>query len=71
MFLEGNNLAVFGTEKRQRRTFTNVDIFDVSDKKLPKILKNFFVSGRYFDGRKLQDGFIYLISTHSVGSMIP
>jgi hypothetical protein len=70
MFIEGNYLAVFGTEIRGEY-ITYVDIFDVSNKQIPKHLKKYGMTGRYFDGRKLQDGYVYLISTHKLSSTIP
>jgi hypothetical protein len=64
MFLEGNYLAVFGTMFRPKGQLTYVFTYDVSDKRNPRPLKSYGMSGRYIDGRKSKDGFVYLISTH-------
>lgn len=50
--------------------YTFIKIYDVSNRGRPYLLKEFQVSGSYFDGRKLENGFMYLVTTNSF-SYIP
>jgi hypothetical protein len=43
-------------------SYTFIKIYDVSNRGKPFLLKEFQVSGNYFDGRKLDNGFMYLIT---------
>jgi hypothetical protein len=89
IFIEGNYLAVFGTQVDtnyaylgppiipvatfttmvQLRpislnviTYTWIKIYDVSNRARPILIKDCKIQGSYFDGRKLLNGYVYLIS---------
>ena len=45
--------------------YTWVNIYDISNRGHPFLIKQYKFEGRYKDGRKLQNGFVYLITSHS------
>jgi len=51
--------------------YTFIKIYDVSNRGRPFLLKEFQVSGSYFDGRKLENGFMYLVTTYSFNYIRP
>ncbi len=79
MFLNKDRLVVFYNGNDQRFAIPQYDympspvftptthaiVIDVSDRENPKILKNYEISGNYFNARMIGD-YVYLISTSSV-----
>jgi len=63
LFVEGRYLAVFGNDIRGAPLKTIIKIYNIEDKAFPELFRSFYVSGEYFSGRKLDNGFMYLIST--------
>jgi uncharacterized secreted protein with C-terminal beta-propeller domain len=43
-------------------TYTWIKIYDVSNRARPLLVKDIKIQGDYFDGRKLDNGYVYLIS---------
>jgi hypothetical protein len=69
LFIHGDYLAVFGTSwgtfsYAYKTQYTYIKIYDCSNRAQPFLLKEFQVGGSYFNGRKLDDGFMYLITNH-------
>lgn len=58
LFVEGRYLAVFGNFQK----LTIVEIYNIENRANPTLIKNFAFTGSYKDGRKLLNGFIYLIN---------
>ena len=67
LFIEGDNMAVFGTEKNKiYGSVTYVKVFNIKNRSDPKQVREYKFEGKYLDGRKTKDGFIYLISNHKI-----
>lgn len=67
LFLEEDYVAVFGTMwnyKSNSVDYTFVKILDVSNRGNPFWVREFKVAGKYFDGRKLSNGFMYLVTNY-------
>lgn len=50
---------------RRSNPTTWVKIYDVTNRGKPFLAKEYKVEGSYFNGRKLDNGFVYLIVNHS------
>lgn len=68
LFIEGDFLSLFGTEYTAGRPVTFIRIYDVSNRARPFLSRTFKVEGRYINGRKTSNGFVYLITSHSIYS---
>jgi inhibitor of cysteine peptidase len=67
LFLEEDYVAVFGTKwnfNSNSVDYTFIKILDVSNRANPFWVREFKVAGKYFDGRKLSNGFIYLVTNY-------
>ena len=67
LFLEGDYVAVFGTMWNYYSNsvdYTFIKILDVSNRGNPFWTREFKVAGKYFDGRKLSNGFMYLVTNY-------
>jgi inhibitor of cysteine peptidase len=67
LFLEGDYVAVFGTMWNYYSNsvdYTFIKILDVSNRGNPFWVREFKVAGKYFDGRKLSNGFMYLVTNY-------
>ena len=62
MFLRENRVCVFGTITGKSSRL-EIAVIDVQDRRNPKILKEYVMSGKYFNGRMAPDGYIYLLTT--------
>ncbi len=97
MFIEGNYLAIFGTDYEEvdnsgypsplgvdtnaqiafgrpiyffSRPYTWVYVYDLCKKDSPKLIKDYKISGYYFNGRKSDaTGFVYLLSQLNCNGM--
>lgn len=45
---------------------TVVKIYNIYNRANPYNVKNYEIEGNYFNGRKTQDGYVYLLTTHRV-----
>ena len=71
LFIEGNYLILFGTEYisyQNQRTF--VHVYNIKNRLNPFLIKDIRIEGRYFNGRKTLDGFVYLISIANIQKRI-
>lgn len=59
-------MSVFGTEYSTGKSVTSIRIYDVSNRAKPYLLKTYKVDGRYINGRKTSNGFVYLITTQNL-----
>lgn len=41
-------------------------MYDVGNRSAPKLIKKYYFEGRYFDGRKTEDGFIYVLASQRI-----
>ena len=41
-------------------------VYDVGNRSDPKLIKKYYFEGRYFDGRKTEDGFIYVLASQRI-----
>lgn len=57
--------APFSYRPSYSTAYTFIKIYDVSNRGSPYLLKEFQVSGSYLDGRKLENGFMYLVTSYS------
>lgn len=75
LFIDGDTLAVFGNVQgsdfydkvnfQPRYGMTFVNIYDISDKKYPKLEKDYKYEGTYFRGRMV-DGYAYILTSTSL-----
>ena len=68
LFIEGNYLSVFGTDYSTESPFTFIKIYDINNRARPFLSRTFKVAGRYTNGRKTSDGFVYLITNQSLNT---
>lgn len=67
-FQEGGFEATFARISRPYRyseSYTYIKIYNIRNKATPVLFKEYKVCGNYFNGRKLDNGFMYLITTYS------
>lgn len=57
---------MFGTDYSTGTAFTFIRIYDISNRAQPFLTRTFKVEGRYINGRKTEDGFVYLITSQSL-----
>lgn len=81
IFIEGDFLAVFGTDYSNynfyypgiplnQYKYTTIRVYNVQNRANPFKIKEFKIEGSYFNGRKTQDGFIYVLSKQLVTKRI-
>ena len=69
IFIEGDYLAVFCTKYNSysyysvSQPYTVIRIYDVSNRSRPRLIREYEIEGRYFNGRKTDNGFVYLLTT--------
>lgn len=64
LFIEGDHVALFGTATDGSSVFTQVYIYSVAlNRGFPVEIANYKFEGSYFDGRKTNDGWVYLLTT--------
>ncbi len=73
IFIDGDRMAVFGDfqnldfykdmDFRPTQGMTFFDIYDISDKSNPKLLKEYRFEGRYFNGRMIDDYVYFVVRT--------
>ena len=67
LFIEGNHLILFGTEYRNyQQPLTFVQVYNIKNRLSPFLIKDIRIEGRYFNGRKTSNGFVYLISIQNI-----
>ena len=67
IFIEGNNLAVFGTKTTGGKTSTLILIYDITNKYNIQFKFFYDFQGEYFDGRKNgATGYVYIVSHNPV-----
>lgn len=57
---------MFGTDDSNGDTYTKIRIYDISNKARPFLARTFKVAGRYTNGRKTEDGFVYLVANQQI-----
>ena len=70
LFIEGNYLSVFGTDYSTGNAYTFIKIYDINNRARPFLSRTYKVAGRYTNGRKTSDGYVYLITNHSLYNRI-
>ncbi len=73
IFIDGDRMAVFGDfqnldfykdmDFRPTQGMTFFDIYDISDKSKPKLLKEYRFEGQYFNGRMVDDYVYFVVRT--------
>ena len=69
IFVKGNNLAVFGnvddrnifSTLKIKTSLSFLNLYDLEDKTNPRLIKEYYLEGSYFDGRQKGD-YMYLIT---------
>ena len=56
----------FYPQYNRRTPFTRIRIYDVRNRALPYLLKEYAIEGKYFNGRKTRDGFIYILARQNL-----
>ncbi len=56
--------------RQQYKTVTRVLVYDTSDKENPKIVRNYSISGNYYESRMI-DNFVYVIAQDGVSYDVP
>lgn len=75
LYVNGNSLIVFGADNninanptfrsfRRQSSFTFFKVFDMSDKKNPKLLRDLSYEGSYYNSRMIGDHVYLLVSNH-------
>ena len=65
--MEGDYLAVFGSQYSfPSSSTTYISIYDISSRTDPLLLRKFKLEGGYFNGRKMANGFIYILTIESI-----
>lgn len=62
LFVEGNYLALFGTDYSSSRPYTYVKIYNVRNRAQPYLERTFKMEGSYTNGRKTSNGYVYLVA---------
>lgn len=62
LFIEQNYLALFGTDYSNSRASTFVRIYNIKNRSNPYLERTFRMEGSYVDGRKTNNGFVYLVA---------
>lgn len=70
LFIEGNYLAIFGTDYSTSRAFTFVRIYNIRNRAQPYIEYNFKMEGSYTNGRKTSNGYVYLVANQYLYSRV-
>ncbi len=76
IYIEGDRLVIFGNNQliyktesyqsfRRQSPFTFLKIFDIADKKNPKLLRGLDFEGNYFDSRLIGDNLYFVTSNYS------